>query len=73
MTFTKWLRGQVGRDDPVGDLAGDAEQDSGWPAKGQTLTFYHRYLEAHGACPDALRALALAWEEYLGARRASVP
>lgn len=65
MTFTEWLKGQLDRDDPIGDFARDVGEDPGWPQDGKLLDF-ELYLYRLGAesLADPLRA---AWREYEGA------
>ncbi|MGQ9683846.1 MAG: YozE family protein [Anaerolineae bacterium] len=63
-SFTQWLLQQVDRDDPVGDLAGDAARDPEWPAGGRGLSRFLVYLRNRGACEGAITALQLAWSEW---------
>ena len=61
--FTEWLLRQAHRNDPIGDLAYDAKDDSTWPSA-DLHTDYRDYLSNQGvstACLDALRA---AWTEW---------
>jgi len=60
-TFSKWLSRQVGRNDPVGDLARDARDDG---FKGATYDAWETHLMAMQACDGALQALVVAWQEY---------
>jgi len=61
-TFLVWLKRQVGRDDPVGDLASDTMRFSQHPFGG--VKAWRRYLIGHNACAEALSALDEAWKEY---------
>jgi hypothetical protein len=63
MTFSRWLKNQAGRDDPVGDLARDALRDKDFP-KGASLKGVLRHLLLHNACDGALRALDRAYKEF---------
>ena len=63
-SFAQWLAQQAGRDDPVGDLAGDAGRDSEWPTGGRGPGRFLVYLRNRGACPGALEALKQAWGEW---------
>ena len=62
MTFNKWLKQQVDRDDPIGDLARDTER-AGYP-KGSTLKAWQAHLFYACACPEASHALDEAWQEW---------
>lgn len=63
MNFNQWLFNQRHRDDPVGDLAGDASRDKRWPT-GQRIQ--ERYMSSVNvrACQEAKDALLEAWREY---------
>jgi hypothetical protein len=63
MTFTAWLRKQVWRDDPVGDLARDVVVDPTWPRTRGYFGF-HLYLRKLAACEGAQRTLSQAWAEW---------
>jgi hypothetical protein len=63
MSFTRWLRKQWRRDDPVGDLSRDVRVDH-WGRKARTLSGWERHLESHHACDGALLALRRAWCEW---------
>lgn len=63
ITFKKWLKLQEHRDDPVGDLAGDAARDKR-RTPGNTLGSWRWHLKYANAHPEALKALEKAWEEY---------
>jgi hypothetical protein len=62
MGFTQWLRQQVERNDIVGDLASDAQQDT--RRKPRTRAGWERFLTNAGACSGAHEALRVAWGEY---------
>ena len=65
MTFYKWLMEQVGRDDPIGDFASDAESDSSSPGRSAGREEWLGYLRWTGrACPEAIEAFKAAWVEY---------
>ena len=63
MTFNKYLKSQLGRNDPVGDLAEDARGDAQFPPV-KSLKALVSYLESRGACGDAVDAARDAWKEY---------
>lgn len=63
-SFTRWLLQQAGRDDPIGDLAGDVARDWEWPANSRSLGRLLVYLRNRGACEDAIAALRAAWREW---------
>lgn len=62
--FHKWLEAQRDRDDPVGDLAGDAMRDKRFPVTASTRRQVQDYLSRRGADVDVLRALRDAWTEF---------
>jgi uncharacterized protein YozE (UPF0346 family) len=65
-TNTTWLREQVGRNDPVGDLANNSLQDSQWPEHGTSLEQFATAIRFSGAgnTSGAIAALHQAWEEW---------
>lgn len=64
MSFYDWLMNQTERDDPIGDLANDAQGDQTAP-KDATVEQWRAYLVHHpGACWQARQALDEAIEEY---------
>ena len=63
MTFNKYLKSQLGRNDPIGDLAEDALGDKQFPPV-NSLKALVSYLESRGACDDAVDAARDAWKEY---------
>ena len=63
MTFNKYLKSQLGRNDPIGDLAEDAQGDTKFPPV-NSLKALVSYLESRGACGDAVDAARDAWKEY---------
>jgi uncharacterized protein YozE (UPF0346 family) len=62
--FTPWLKRQKERDDPVGDLAGDAIADRKFPVSANQLPALKNYLFSRGADSEALQALEEAWSEF---------
>lgn len=62
--FHLWIEGQKDRDDPVGDLAGDIWRDRVFPVTAKTRAEIQRYMEMHGAVPEAVKALKQAWSEF---------
>ena len=73
-TFATWLECQVDRNDPIGDLARDFEDDHDAPRGIHALRFHMTFV--HHACPGARKALDDAICEWREAKRAwleSVP
>ncbi len=68
-TFNEWLKKQSMRDDPVGDLAKDAQYDSSVPSGNASIEDWQLHLENRRACDDAMRTLEEAWEEYAPSHR----
>jgi hypothetical protein len=65
-SFGAWLKKQRHRDDPVGDLARDAEKDSSAPAGRATKAMWHQHIERlSGGNSGALEALDDAWSAFL--------
>lgn len=62
--FHRWIEGQKGRNDPIGDLAKDIWGDREFPVATRTRAEVQRYMEKHGAIPDAIKALKEAWREF---------
>jgi hypothetical protein len=62
--FTTWLAAQKSRNNPVGDLARDAADDSRFPRRVASLNRLTAYLASRGACPGALEAARRAWKEF---------
>lgn len=58
-----WLKKQIKRQDPVGDLSRDAARDPDFPKKG-IREMYLDYLRIKGACEAARKAFRKAWREY---------
>lgn len=63
--FHLWIATQVGRDDPVGDLAQDIVSDRKFPTSAASLAALNRHLTGKGAHPGALDALKTAWREFV--------
>jgi len=63
-TFGAWLKAQVNRNDPVGDLARDFVQSPGSGAS--SVNGIRRDLERHNAIPAAHDALDEAAREWGG-------
>ena len=64
MEFNKWLLTQTLRDDRVGDLARDAEEDTKTTTLPWNIESWREYLETEGACADAMLTLEAAWNEW---------
>lgn len=64
--FTAWLRRQIQRPDPIGDLARDCKNDRNWPRVVRTFEEAATYLDGiePKASPAAMRALERAWEAF---------
>lgn len=63
-TFNRWLKAQMEREDPVGDLARDANEDSQWPARAHKFDAFLEHLDEMNACDNAFLALDHAWNEW---------
>lgn len=63
MSFKKWLLQQKDRDDPVGDLARDANNDEHTPS---SIQDWKKYFNRIRACEGAHEALERAVREYKG-------
>lgn len=68
MTFYNWLKKQDKRDDPVGDLAVDAQRDPTFPraatSKEQVIEYIYRKNLSIGMYPLVKDAIKEAWKEY---------
>lgn len=64
MTFGKWLKTQIDRDAPIGDIARDAAMDERRKPHQNTLMAWQAFLGSVGASAAAQRALIEAWEAY---------
>ena len=62
--FHRWLDGQRGRNDPVGDLADDILRDETFPISSATKHEVEDHLEAYGS--HIVRAVRQAWREFEG-------
>lgn len=62
--FASWLKKQIDRDDPIGDLARDAERDDDWPPSDESKGGIESYLHYKRACSEALEAFSDAWQEW---------
>lgn len=62
--FSRWLLKQKDRNDPVGDLAVDADYDNDWPHKAESFWKFLDYLRGCNACQGAIDALERAWKEF---------
>ena len=67
--FYRWLKKQVQRDDPIGDLANDAKSDSTFPVSSNSFEEITHYLMMRDACSEAIVALREAWDEFTRKRR----
>jgi len=70
--FYRWLEKQKGRNDPVGDLAGDILADRSFPVDVDSLGAAREHLSTKNAHPAAMDALKQAWKRFSAssARRA---
>jgi hypothetical protein len=62
-SFTEWLKKQINRDSPFGDLATDMIRDKTWPTY-TTLDAYRDYLHSKNASWQAVQTLERAWKSY---------
>jgi hypothetical protein len=69
-SFSQWLKKQVKRNDPIGDLAGDytcsKDKNPGYSKKS-----WLSYLYSCGACYEAIDAFEEAWEEFTKSKQQS--
>jgi hypothetical protein len=68
-TFQDWLARNVDRDDPIGDLAQDAQRDARYRPERyrdmpNTFDAWHNVLTMGMACSEAHETLRAAWAEY---------
>lgn len=70
--FHRWLMRQRDRDDPIGDLAQDAERDSAFPSHSTSHSKIREHMERHRACDESLVALDEAFREFKSRDRARV-
>ncbi len=66
MGFKAWLKTQIHRNDPVGDIARDAAVDPRWPRGNAKLGTLIEHLESNGASSAASEALRDAYGEWCG-------
>jgi hypothetical protein len=52
MTFNRWLKLQIERDDPIGDVARDAARDDRRKPQ-NTLVSWRNFLSAASVCREA--------------------
>lgn len=64
MKFTEWLRNQIDREGPIGDLANDLKSDRDFKNKEGNFIEFWNHITFHGACEDALVAAEEARKEY---------
>lgn len=62
--FMTWLLQQVGRDDPIGDLANDMKRDKKRPRPDTSIKELREYLRRQHACREAIEAFNDAVKEY---------
>lgn len=63
-SFYEWLLSNIGRDDPVGDLAGDAQRDHGFPKAARRLEEARSGTFMRQASTLVREAMLEAWIEY---------
>jgi hypothetical protein len=63
LSFSAWLKRQVNRNSPLGDLAGDFSRDKTWPAY-NTQEQLLSYLRVRGASYIAIETFVKAWKTY---------
>lgn len=63
--FHRWIVMQVGRSDPVGDLARDITRDANFPTRIQTLEEIFDYIGGVANWDGPLNAAKEAWHEFL--------
>lgn len=62
-TFNKWLKKNIDKDDPIGDLARDVKRDSR-PKPSNTIQAWRTFLKNGFASDAALATLEEAWNIY---------
>lgn len=62
--FHRWLEGQRGRSDPIGDVAGDIQRDKSFPIGASTWCEVEDYFAGYGS--HVVRAARQAWREFEG-------
>lgn len=62
--FYSWLLSQVGRNDPVGDLASDVKSDREAPNDNAGKETWLSHLRHKRACREAIDAFKEAWAEF---------
>ena len=63
-SFRKWMGTQVGRGDPVGDLAADIQSDETAVNIQNTKSAWLSHIQGRNACTGAIEAMKDAWIEY---------
>lgn len=72
--FHRWIETQVGRPDPVGDLASEILRDANFPARAQAPEELMSYIEGVASWDGPRAATQEAWREFLACRGgAAVP
>lgn len=68
MTFLEYIKRRRCGDNPQGDFVEDARRDQRFPDV-QSWPELKRYLEARGACEEAVAAARAVWQGYRAALR----
>ena len=63
-SFLAWLKRQATRNDPVGDLARDAKDDTSAPRGRATKAIWLQFLKSAGASDGAISAFRKGWDEF---------
>lgn len=63
LNFTSWLRKQINRNSPLGDLARDVKRDTQWPLY-DDLESYNIYLHSKGVSGIVFIVLKNAWKSF---------
>ena len=64
VTFYEWLAEQAGRDDPIGDLAGDTMRDDGCPKTSSDFEKWDDYLQSRRVSSEVVDTFREAFVEY---------
>lgn len=65
-SFRAWLKTQRERNDPIGDLARDADNDPGTPTgRAAKNAWYGHLIQQADASTGAVKALDEAWSEFI--------
>lgn len=67
--FHRYLKRQIGRDDPIGDLAADVQHDPTFPSITQSHQRLSEYLQSRAGSEIVILAFDEAWNEFQSRQR----